>query len=45
MAETTPLSFEQIKEKLIGGEVLDLMRLTEQDENLDKLVENYSWGV
>jgi hypothetical protein len=24
---------------------LELMRLTEQDENVDKVVEDYCWGV
>jgi len=30
---------------LVDAIRLELMRITEQDENLDKLVEDYSWGV
>lgn len=30
---------------LVDAIRLELMRLTEQDENIDKVVEDYCWGV
>jgi 2-isopropylmalate synthase len=30
---------------LVDAISLELMRLTEQDENIDKVVEDYCWGV